>query len=99
MEPTVNPTFASFITPEGIIVAGALITALVQLIKTVAPAVDAKVPGAVMAFAGATVLYLATGAVIGVPTPDAALTLAASWLACATASVGTYSTIRAARSS
>jgi len=92
-----SPTFASFITPEGIIVAGGLITALVQLIKTVVPMVDEKVSGAVLAFGGATLLYIATAAVLGVPTPDAALTIIASWLACATASVGTYSTIRTVR--
>jgi hypothetical protein len=92
-----SPTFASFLTPEGIIVAGGLITALVQLIKTVFPVIDAKVSGAVMAFAASTLLYTATALVVGTSTPDAILTVIASWIACATASVGVYSTVRLAQ--
>lgn len=89
-----SPTFASFLTPEGIVVAGGLITALVQLIKTVFPIIDAKVSGAVMAFGSSALLYVATALAVGISTPDAALTLVASWLACATAAVGVYSTAR-----
>ena len=43
-------TFASFLTPQGVVAAAATITVLVQLIKTVLPAIDARVSGALMAF-------------------------------------------------
>jgi hypothetical protein len=89
-----TPTFAAMLTPEGIVVAGGLITAFVQLIKTVFPIVDEKVPGAIMAFTLSAALYMATALVVGVPTPDAYLTVLASWLACATAAVGVYSTAK-----
>lgn len=89
-----TPTFAAMLTPEGIVVAGGLITAFVQLVKTVFPIVDEKVPGAIMAFTLSAVLYVATAVVVGVPTPDAYLTVIASWLACATAAVGVYSTAK-----
>jgi hypothetical protein len=92
-----SPTFASFLTPEGIIVAGGLITALVQLVKNVFPIIDTKVPGAVMAFSASALLYTATALVVGIATPDVALTVLASWIACATASVGVYSTVRLAQ--
>ena len=97
MEPMTNPTFASFLTAEGIVVAGALITAFVQLIKGVFPVIDERVPGAVMAFVLSGVLYVLTAIVVGIGSPDAALTVVASWLACATASVGVYSTVRLAK--
>lgn len=89
-----SPTFASFLSPEGIIVAGSLITALIQLIKSVFPAIDAKVSGAVQAFVLSAVLYLVTALVVGLPSADAYLTLIASWLACATAAVGVHSTVK-----
>ena len=92
-----SPTFAAFLTPEGIVVAGGLITAFVQLIKTVFPVIDAKVSGAVMAFVLAAVLYIVTALVVGLDSPDAYLTVIASWLACATAAVGVHSTAKLAQ--
>jgi hypothetical protein len=92
-----SPTFASFLTPEGIIVAGGLITGFVQLVKTVFPVIDERVSGAVLAFSVSALLYVATALTVGVPTPDVALTVFASWLACATAAVGVYATIRNAQ--
>lgn len=89
-----TPTFASFLSPEGIIVAGGLITAFVQLIKTVFPVIDERVSGAVMAFSLSAILYVATALVVGVGTPDMGLTVIASWLACATAAVGTYASVQ-----
>lgn len=89
-----SPTFASFLTPEGIIVAGSLITAFIALLKSVFPAIDAKVSGAIMAFILSAILYLVTALVIGLPDADAYLTLIASWLACATAAVGVHSTVK-----
>ena len=92
-----SPTFAAFLTPEGIVVAGGLITAFVQLIKTVFPIVDEKVSGAVMAFGLSAILYAITAVVVSIATPDAALTVIASWLACATAAVGVHSTAKFAQ--
>lgn len=92
-----SPTFASFLTPEGIVVAGGLITALIQLVKVTFPIVADRVSGAVMAFSISALLYAVTAIVVGVSTPDAALTVVASWIACATASVGVYASVRHAQ--
>lgn len=92
-----SPTFSAFLTPEGIVVAGGLITAFVQLIKTVFPIVDEKVSGAVMAFGLSAILYTITAVVVGISTPDQGLTVVASWLACATAAVGVHSTAKFAQ--
>ena len=89
-----TPTFASFLTPEGIIVAGGLITAFVQLLKTTFPPIDAKVSGAVMAFSLSALVYIATAIVTGISTPDGALTVIASFIACGTASVGAYASVK-----
>jgi hypothetical protein len=89
-----TPTFAAFLTPEGIIVAGGLITAFIQLLKGVFPPIDERVPGAILAFGLSAALYAITAVVVGVSTPDAGLTVIASWLACATAAVGVHSTAR-----
>jgi hypothetical protein len=93
-----SPTFAAFLTPEGIVVAGGLITAFVQLVKTVFPVIDERVSGAVMAFGLSAILYAITAVVAGVSTPDQGLTVVASWLACATAAVGVHSTAKFATS-
>ena len=89
-----SPTFASFLQPEGIVVAGGLITAFIQLIKVTFPVVDATITGAVQAFLLSAVLYLVTAIVVGVSTPDAYLTVLASWIACATAAVGVHSSVK-----
>lgn len=81
-------TFAAFLTPAGVVAAAAAITMLVQLVKSVFPAVDARVSGAVMAFTFSAVLYLATAAATGIPTWDAGLTVFLAWLSCATSAVG-----------
>lgn len=81
-------SFASFLTPPGVIAAAAVITTLVQLIKSVFPAIDAKVSGALMAFVGSAVLYVFTAVAVGVPTFDSGLLVFLAWLSCATSSVG-----------
>lgn len=83
-----NITFESFLTPEGVLVAAALITTLIQIIKTAAPVIDAKVSGALQAFVISGVLYALTAAAVGVPTANAGLAIFAAWLACATAAMG-----------
>ena len=72
---------------------------LLYSVLSVFPIIDAKVSGAVMAFAASTLLYTATALVVGIGTPDAALLVLASWIACATSAVGVYSTVRFARAS
>lgn len=86
-------TFASFLTPNGIVVAAGIITTLVQLLKTVFPAIDARVSGAVLAFAFSAVLYVLTAIAVGVGTLDAGLTVFTAWLAAALSAVGAYATV------
>lgn len=81
-------TFASFITPPGVIAAAAIVTGLIQVIKTVLPAIDARVSGALMAFVLTAVLYVLTAAAIGVASADAGLTIFLAWLSCATSAIG-----------
>lgn len=85
-------TFASFLTPTGIIAAAALVTGTVQLIKSVVPAIDARVSGALMAFVLTAILYVLAGIATGVSSLDAGLVVFAAWLACATSSVGIKAT-------
>lgn len=85
-------TFATFLTPEGIVAAAALVTSLISVLRTAIPFV-ATVDGRLLALVLSAVLYVLTAISVGIPTPDAALTLFAAWLACATASVGAYETV------
>lgn len=85
-------TFASFLTPAGVVAAAAVITTLIQLIKGVMPAIDAKVSGALMAFVLSALLYIATAAATGIADPNAGLAVFLAWLSCATAAVGIKST-------
>jgi hypothetical protein len=86
-------TFAVLVTAAGAGIAGVIITTLVQLIKTVLPAIDARVSGALLAFVLSAILYLVAGIATGVSTFDAGLNVFVSWLTCAVASVGAYATI------
>ena len=88
-----NITFASLLTPEGIVIAGGLITSLVELIKRVLPTIDARVSGALQAFILSAVLYVLAGIATSVGSLDAGLTVFMAWLACATAAVGINSTV------
>lgn len=87
-----TPTFADLLTPPGVVTAAATITVLVQLVKGTFPAIDARVSGAVMAFAASALLYVLTAAATGIPTWDAGLTVFLAWLSCATSSVGIKAT-------
>lgn len=87
-------TFASLLTATGAGVAAVIITTLVQLVKTVVPAIDARVSGASLAFLFSAVLYLLAGIATGVGTLDAGLTVFVSWLTCAVAAVGAYATMQ-----
>lgn len=81
-------TFASFLTPPGVVAAAAIITGLIQLLKSVLPALDARVSGALMAFIFSAILYVLTALATTVATPDAGLAVFMAWLSCATSSVG-----------
>jgi len=87
-----NPTFADFLTPAGLVVAAGVVTGFVQLVKTTFPIIDARVSGAVMAFSLSCLLYVVTAAATGISTPDQALAVILSWLGCATAAVGIKAT-------
>lgn len=92
-----NLTFASLWTPEGIVLAGALVTGLVAYVKVTFPALAARASGALLAFAATAILYVATGIAVPPATPDGWLTLFAAWLACGSASVGIHSTVKHVR--
>jgi hypothetical protein len=85
-------TFQSFLTPEGVVAAAAVITVLIQLLKGVFPAIDARVSGALMAFVLSAVLYVLTALAVGVADANAGLAVFLAWLSCATSSVGIKST-------
>lgn len=85
-------TFASLLTPEGIVAFATVVTSLVALIKYVFPGIDAVVSGALMAFTLTAIGYVLCAFAVGVGTLDAALLVFVAWLACATASVGIHST-------
>ncbi len=89
----VDITFASLLTPPGVIAAAGIITALVQLLKGVFPLLDARVSGALMAFVLSAVLYLLAGLSTSVGTLDAGLVVFLAWLSCATSSVGIKATV------
>lgn len=92
-----NPTFADFLTPAGIVVAAGIVTALVELIKGVFPVVDDKVSGALQAFVITGLLYVFTALAVPPPDPNGALTIFLAWLACATSAVGIKSATAHAR--
>ena len=89
-------TFAILLTAAGTGVAAGLVTAVVQLLKTVSPTLDARFSGALMAFVLSAVLYVLAGIAVGVDSLDEGLVTFVAWLTCATAAVGIYSTVKRA---
>jgi len=83
-----NVSLASLLTPGGIIIAGLVVTTLVQTLKGVFPAVDARVSGALLAFIASAILYVFVGLATSVATLDAGFVVFMAWLACASAAVG-----------
>lgn len=80
-------TFASFLTPPGMLVAAGLITTLVALLKTsIPPAADWN--GATMAFVLSALLYGATAVALAPATPDGYLLVFTAWLTTAAGAVG-----------
>jgi hypothetical protein len=92
-----NPTFADLLTPAGVVIAAAIVTSLIELIKYSFPVIDARISGAVMAFVGSAVLYILVAFAVGVQTLDQALAVFLAWLSCATSAVGIKSTVSFAK--
>ena len=74
-------TLASFLTPNGIVAAGALLTAFVSVVKTYL-AFTAKWDGMQMLFIAAVALYVAVGVATSANSLEAGFTVFTSWLAC-----------------
>lgn len=87
-----NPTFEDFLTPQGIIVAAGIVTAFVELIKSVFPIIDERVSGAFLAFVVTGLLYVFTALSVPFAGPDGFLAIFLAWLACATSAVGLKAT-------
>lgn len=81
-------TFADLITPAGIVAAAALIVTLVQIVKAALPIVGQRVSGALLAFIGTGVLYVAAGVALPHTVPDQLLQVFASWVAVAGLAIG-----------
>ena len=86
-------TFAQLLEPQGIAAFAATATTLVALIKYVFPVIDARVSGALMAFAITAIGYALCAVSVGTTTLDAGLLVFVCWLTCATAAVGVNSTV------
>lgn len=80
-------TFASFLTPPGMLVAAGLITTLVALLKAAIPFV-ATLNGASLAFVFSAVLYVATAIALQPGTADGYLLVFTAWLTTAAGAVG-----------
>ena len=89
-----NLTFQDLLTPQGVVAFAAVVTSLIALLKSTFPPLDARISGALMAFALTAIGYVLCGVSVGVPTMDAALVLFMAWLSCATAAVGIHSSVQ-----
>ena len=100
MDPTPTAvTFADLLTPPGVVIAGAAVTALTELLKRVFPALDGRVSGMQIAFGLSLALYVAAFFAARGETPDPNLPLVAlfAWISCATSAVGIHQTVERAR--
>lgn len=86
-------TFASFLTPAGIVIAAGLVTGLIAYLKGSFPALDARVSGAALAFVFTFALYALTAIATGTSTLDAGLNVFAAWLTCGSAAIGIHGTV------
>lgn len=92
-------TFADLLTAQGAVIAGGIVTTLVELIKRVLPALDARVSGALMAFVLSAILYVLAAVATSVGDLNAGLVVFLAWLSCATSAIGISSTITHVQSS
>jgi hypothetical protein len=81
-------TLAALFSAAAIAPAAFVVREFVELVKTVFPALSARVSGAVLAFYASAVLYLATFAAAGDRTPEGGFQAFLAWLGVAVAAVG-----------
>lgn len=82
-------TFEALFTAAGAGAAALVVRQVVELLKAVLPALDAKVSGALQAFALTAVAYAAAIAVVPAQqTPNGILAAIVAWVTCATAAIG-----------
>lgn len=81
-------TVASLFAAAGAGAAALVIRQIVELIKGVFPAIDARVSGAIQAFVLSAALYVLAAIALPVEGADGILLAIVSWLTCATAAVG-----------
>ena len=89
-------TFASLVTPAGVVIAAGIITGLIQLVKASIPAIDAAVSGAAMAFVVSAALYVIVAVTLNgdgtITNANGYLGVFLAWLSAATSAVGIKST-------
>lgn len=76
------------LTAAGAVTAALLVRQIVELLKAVFPALDARVSGALQAFVLTGVLYVVAWVAVGDRTGDGVFVAFLSWLAAATSAVG-----------
>lgn len=85
-------TFGFFITPPGMLAAGAFTSVFVQMMKGYFPTLDAKVSGALQSLFFTSLLYIATGLVLAsegiVNGPNGILWVFIAWLTVASSAIG-----------
>jgi hypothetical protein len=81
-------TFADLLTPEGMVIAAAMIVTLVQVVKAAIPMLDARVSGGLMAFIASALLYIGAAIVLPKETVDVLLQTFAAWLVVASSAMG-----------
>lgn len=89
MDPTPGiVTFGDLLTPTGVLIAAATVTALVEILKAGIPGLDRRVSGASLALLLSLALYVATAFALPQSSPDSYLAVAVAWIACATSAMG-----------
>jgi hypothetical protein len=83
-------TFASFLTPAGVVIAAGIVTTFIELGKKVFPAIYDRVNGLQQSFILTAGLYVLVGLSIAPDSLDDLLGVFLAWLSCATSAVGFY---------
>lgn len=81
------PTFASFLTPPGMLVAAGLITTLIAVLKSAIP-VFAAANGATLSFVFSALLYVVTAVALRPGNPDGYLLVFTAWVTVAAGAIG-----------
>jgi dipeptide/tripeptide permease len=83
-------TFEALATPGGVVVAAGIVTAIVQLLKSVFPGLSDRVNGLQQAFLLTAALYITGALVLSPLDANGYLGIFLAWLSCATSAVGIY---------